>query len=80
MGSVEFMKGAFDALVARGVIDSSALSEVSISDEEFEQLEKECEIQIPEEVRAYLRAYGHTFSMLATAVPEDLYAHSDYVN
>ena len=55
MGSAEFMKGAFDALVARGVIDSSVLTEVSISDEEFEAFEKEHEIQIPEEVRAYLR-------------------------
>lgn len=79
MGSAEFMKGAFDALVARGVIDSSVLTEVSISDEEFEAFEKEHEIQIPEEVRAYLRAYGHSFFMLAAPVPEDLYGHSDYV-
>ncbi|MBO4580032.1 MAG: hypothetical protein J5715_07770 [Clostridiales bacterium] len=75
----KFMKGAFDALVARGVIDSSVLTEVRISDDEFEALEKECDIQIPDEVRAYLRAYGHSFNMLATPVPEDLYAHSDYV-
>ena len=29
----KFMKGAFDALVARGVIDSSVLTEVRISDD-----------------------------------------------
>ena len=79
MNSEVFMKGAFDALVTRGVIDGSAFTEVSISDEEFEAFEKEHEIQIPEEVRAYLRAYGHSFNMLAAAVPEDLYGHSDYV-
>jgi hypothetical protein len=76
MGSAEFMKGAFDALITRGVIDSSALADVSISDEEFEAFENEHEIQIPEEVRAYLRAYGHSFNMLAAAVPDDLYGHS----
>ena len=80
MGGTEFMKRAFDALVARGVIDSSALTEVSISDEEFDAFEKEHEIQIPEEVRAYLRAYGHSFNMLAAAVPEDIYANSDYLS
>ena len=64
------MKGAFDALVARGVIEGSALTEASISDDEFDALEKECDIKIPDEVRAYQRACGHTFNILAAPVPE----------
>ena len=79
MDYAKFMKGAFNALVARGVIDDSALTDVNIPDEEFETFENKYEIKIPEEVRAYLRAYGHSFKMLAAAVPEDLYGHSDYV-
>ena len=33
MDYAKFMKGAFNALVARGVIDDSALTDVNIHDE-----------------------------------------------
>ncbi len=76
MNSNDFMKEAFNALAARGVIDTSALTEVNISDDEFDAFEKEYEVSIPEEVRAYLRVCGHSFYMLAAPVPDDLYCFS----
>ena len=78
MDSLTFMKEAFEALVTRGVIDGSALTEVNIPDEEFEVFEKEFGVCVPEEVRSYLRAYGRSFRMLAAPVPDDLYCASPY--
>jgi len=67
----EFMKGAREALVCRGVISKEDLFEVTIKDEQFCRFEEEMEVTIPGEVRAYLRAYGHKFSMVNAAVPSD---------
>ena len=69
--SEEFMKNAREALVRRGVITKDDLFEVTITDEQFRQFEEEMEVTIPSEVRAYLRAGGHKFSMLKAAVPAD---------
>ena len=67
----EFMKAANEALIERGIISREDIFEVEISDAQFSEFEKEMEIVIPEEVRAYLRAGGHRFSMLKAAVPAD---------
>ena len=69
--SEEFMKNAREALVRRGVITKDDLFDVTITDEQFRQFEEEMEVTIPSEVRAYLRAGGHKFSMLKAAVPAD---------
>jgi len=65
------MKGACEALIRRGVITKDDLFDVTITDEQFRQFEEEMEVTIPSEVRAYLRAGGHKFSMLKAAVPAD---------
>lgn len=71
MTEFEFMKGAREALIRRGIISSNDLFEVTITDEQFRQFEEEMEVTIPDELRAYLRAGGHRFSMLNAATPTD---------
>lgn len=80
MADNNIMKGAREALIRRGIISSNDLFEVTITDEQFRQFEEEMEVSVPEELKAYLRAGGHRFSMLNAAVPtDDIYDKTEEV-
>ncbi|OUM58347.1 hypothetical protein PIROE2DRAFT_64467 [Piromyces sp. E2] len=65
----DFMKGAFDTLVKRGVITSDKLEPSTVTDDMIHQLEQEMNITIPMELQSYLKAYSHSLNILGTPLP-----------
>ena len=74
MNELEFIKGAYKALIDRGIITEADLEPSSVTDEMLNDLEKELDVKLPTLLRTYLKMYSHHISMLMAAVPEDLYS------
>lgn len=56
--SLDELKEAFEALVERGIIDASDLTESSVTDGMIEEFEQQMDIKIPECFKTYLKAYA----------------------
>lgn len=66
-----FVRGAFEALVDRGVADRSMLTPSTVTDRELNAFEESFGIRLPSLFRAYLMAYCYDFSVICAPVPVD---------
>lgn len=67
----DFVKGAYQALIDRGVITEDMLSPSTVTDEMLDAFEREYEVKLPSLLRAYLQTYCHNIDMLYAPVPDD---------
>lgn len=70
-----FVKGAFQALIERGVATKEMLSPGTVTDEDIEKFENTFDIILPSLFRTYLKAYCFDFSVICAPVPVDGMLH-----
>lgn len=66
-----FVKGAYQALIDRGVITEDMLSPSTVTDELLDAFEQEYDVKLPSLLRVYLQTYCHNIDRLYAPVPED---------
>ena len=66
-----FVKGAYQALIDRGVITEDMLSPSTVTDEMLDAFEREYEVKLPSLLRVYLQTYCHNIDGLYAPVPGD---------
>ena len=59
-----FVRGAFRALVERGVAKEQMLTPSTVTDLDIDKFEKAFDIRIPSLFRTYLKAYCYDFSVI----------------
>lgn len=67
----KFIKGAFRALIKRGVAAEEMLTPSTVTDTDIDKFEKTFDICLPSIFRAYLKAYCYDFSVICAPVPVD---------
>lgn len=72
-----FVKGAFQALIERGVATESMLTQSTVTDADIEKFEKTFDISLPSIFKIYLKAYSFDFSVICAPVPVDGMEHSE---
>lgn len=72
-----FVKGAFQALIERGVATESMLTQSTVTDVDIEKFEKTFDISLPSIFKIYLKAYSFDFSVICAPVPVDGMEHSE---
>lgn len=72
-----FVKGAYQALVDRGVITEDMLMPSTVTDEMLDAFEQEYDVKLPSLLRAYLQVYCHNICELYAPIPEFDYMLGD---
>ncbi len=70
-----FVRGAFRALVERGVAKEQMLAPSTVTDLDIDKFERAFDIRIPSLFRTYLKAYCYDFSVICAPVPVDGMEH-----
>lgn len=66
-----FVKGAYQALIDRGVITEDMLMPSTVTDEMLDAFEQEYDVKLPSLLRVYLQTYCHNIDGLNAPVPSD---------
>lgn len=66
-----FVKGAYQALIDRGVITEDMLLPSTVTDEMLDTFEQEYAVKLPSLLRVYLQTYCHNLDGLNAPVPGD---------
>lgn len=66
-----FVKGAYQALIDRGVITEDMLMPSTVTDEMLDAFEQEYDVKLPSLLRVYLQTYCHKINVLWAPVPDD---------
>ncbi len=66
-----FVKGAYQALIDRGIITEDMLMPSTVTDEMIDAFEREYDVKLPPLLRAYLQTYCHNINGLKAPVPGD---------
>ena len=67
-----FVRGAFQALIDRGVAKPEDFSPSMVSDVDIRAFEKKYDVILPSLMKAYLQAYCYNFSWIRSPVPCDI--------
>lgn len=67
----QFVKGAFGALVDRGVADKSMFAPSTVTDADIDKFEEKFGVELPSLFRAYLKAYCYDFTVICAPIPVD---------
>lgn len=68
---LRFVRGAFEALVNRGVADRGMFTPSTVTDRELDAFEKRFDVKLPSLFRTYLSAYCYDFSVICAPIPVD---------
>lgn len=71
----KFVKGAFAALVERGVAAEGMFTPSTVTDADIDKFEKTFDIRLPSVFRTYLKTYCYDFSVMCAPVPVDGMQH-----
>ena len=71
MNEKEFVQGAFQALVDRGVISNSDFIESKVTDMDIQQFEEKYGVAMPSLFKTYLKTYCYTFDTINAPIPDD---------
>lgn len=66
-----FVKGAYQALIDRGIITENMLMPSTVTDELLDAFEQEYDVKLPSLLRVYLQTYCHYIDGLSAPVPDD---------
>lgn len=66
-----FVKGAYQALIDRGVITEDMLMPSTVTDEMLDAFEQKYDVKMPSLLRVYLQTYCHNIDGLNAPVPDD---------
>lgn len=66
-----FVKGAFRALVERGVADSDMFVPSPVTEDELDTFEKKFDVKLPSLFRIFLSTYCYDFSVICAPIPVD---------
>lgn len=73
-----FVKGAYQALIDRGVITEDMLMPSTVTDEMLDAFEREYDVKLPSLLRVYLQTYCHHIDGLSAPVPgDDFYSQNE---
>lgn len=73
----KFVKGAFQALIDRGVAKQNMFTPSTVTDTELNKFEKTFDIKLPSLFRTYLKTYCYDFSVICAPVPVDGMEHTE---
>lgn len=68
---LSFVRGAFEALVNRGVADRAMFTPSPITGGELDAFEEAFDVKLPSLVRTYLSTYCYDFSVICAPIPLD---------
>ena len=68
----KYIKGAYKALIDRGIINEDMLTLSTVTDEMLDDFEKKYDVKLPSLFRTYIKTYCHNIEMLCTSVPVDM--------
>ena len=66
-----FVKEAFEALVKRGVADSSMFTQSPVTERELDAFEVKFDVKLPSLFRIFLSTYCYDFSVICAPIPVD---------
>ena len=64
----QFVKGAFQALIDRGVASKSMLTPSTVTDADIDRFEQTFGVKLPSIFRSYLKAYCYDFTVISTGM------------
>ena len=67
----QFVKGAFQALIDRGVASNSMLTPSTVTDADIDRFEQTFGVKLPSIFRSYLKAYCYDFTVICAPIPVD---------
>ena len=67
----QFVKGAFQALIDRGVASKSMLTPSTVTDADIDRFEQTFGVKLPSIFRSYLKAYCYDFTVICAPIPVD---------
>lgn len=67
----QFVKGAFQALIDRGVASKSMLTPSTVTDADIDRFEQTFDVKLPSIFRSYLKAYCYDFTVICAPIPVD---------
>lgn len=66
-----FVKGAFEALVTRGVAERGMFTQSNVTQQELDAFEERFGVKLPSLFRIYLSTYCYDFSVICAPIPVD---------
>lgn len=73
----KFVKGAFEALIDRGVASKDMLVPSTVTDTDINQFEETFGVKLPSIFRTYLKAYCYDFTVICAPIPVDGMEHDE---
>ena len=67
----KFIKGAFQALIDRGVASEDMLTPSTVTDADIDRFEETFDVKLPSIFRTYLKAYCYDFTVICAPIPVD---------
>lgn len=73
----KFVKGAFEALIDRGVASKDMLVPSTVTDADIDRFEETFGVKLPSIFRTYLKAYCYDFTVICAPIPVDGMEHDE---